>query len=462
MSNNTSRRITVLGASESGLGAALLAKKEGYQVLVSDQQTIADDAKQLLSQHEIDFEEENHSEDFILGATEIIKSPEIPRDYPLLEKAKKSKISIISEVEFANRYNDAKIIAVTGTNGKTTTTLLIYHLLEAAGLNVGCAGMRGHSWAAQIADDKKPDYWVLEVNSYQLEYCFEFTPNIAIILNIMPDHLDRYDNNFQTYINTKFRLVQNQNKDHSFIYFKDNPAINREVRKRVLHPHLLPITVSDTVDNGAYMRDGELDFTIKKERQSFFIKQEDLSLKGKHNMINVMAAVLASLRLGLSEEVLKNYFKTFTGVEHRLEEVAEIAGIKFVNDSKATSIDSTFYALDSFDEKIVWIAGGIDPGNNYQRVMDLVQQRVKYLICVGKNNERLFETFKDTIRIIYQTTNMRDAVEQAFELARTGDIILLSPACGGDDLFKNYEDRGNQFKKIVDRISRTANLKNKR
>ncbi len=461
MATTSNGKITVLGAGESGVGAALLAKSQGFEVFVSDSGPIQEKYEQILQKHEIHYEEGKHTEDFILDAKEIIKSPGIPNHVPILAKAQQNHIPIISEIEFGARYAKGRIVAITGSNGKTTTTLLTYHVLQSAGYNVGIGGNVGKSFAAQLTEGDPYDYWVLEVSSFQLEHCYEFKPEIAIILNITPDHLDRYENNFQNYINTKFRITQKLDKDDCFIYFKDNPAITREMRKRVIPTELLPVSLMEMVDSGATMRDGELDFHIKKLNRTFYINQSELNLKGKHNMINVMSSVLACMKLGVDNQTLKTYFKTFRGVEHRLEEVAEVADIRFINDSKATNVDSVYYALDSFDEPIIWIAGGVDKGNDYEKIKETVKQKVKYLICLGVDNQKLFDTFRDVLQIIFQTDSMRDAVEQAFELARPGDIVLLSPACASFDLFENYEDRGKKFKKAVAKLDRLANLRKK-
>lgn len=460
MGEEIKRNIVVLGAGESGVGAALLAKKQGREVFVSDAgASLKEQYQKLLDENEIPYETGKHSEEIILKAHEIVKSPGIPNHSEIVRKAQEANIPIISEIEFAARYTQARIIAITGSNGKTTTTLLLYHVLQSAGFNVGIGGNIGEGFARQLAEGANYDFWVLEISSFQLEHCFEFNPEIAIILNITPDHLDRYENNFQNYINTKFRLIQNLGKDQSFIFFRDNPAIGREVRKRVSSAEFLPVSITDTMENGAYLKEGALNFHIKKDARTLQFSQEDLKLKGKHNMINVMAAVMACMKLGMPDDQLKSYFNTFQGVEHRLEEVAEIAGVRFINDSKATNVDSVYYALDSFDEKIVWIAGGVDKGNDYTKIEDLVNKKVKFLICLGVNNQKLFSTFKDYIQIIYQTDNMRDAVEQAFELARGGDVVLLSPANASFDLFESFEDRGNQFKKAVSKLHKLANLK---
>jgi UDP-N-acetylmuramoylalanine--D-glutamate ligase len=459
----SSQRIVILGAGESGVGAALLAKAKGFEVFVSDKSAIAEKYEHILTENQIDYEEGKHTEDFILNAYEIVKSPGIPNNVPILVEAKKRNIPIISEIEFAARYTNAKIIAITGSNGKTTTTLLTYHLLKAAGLNVGLGGNVGDSFAKQVIEDKY-EYWVLEVSSFQLDDCYEFDPDIAIILNITPDHLDRYENNFQNYVNSKFRIVQNfekSKKERTFIYLKDNQAIARELKRKNIAGNHLPISLSENLDNGAFFKNNLLEFYLKKEKKESKIAPNEVTLKGKHNMINVMAAVLVCLKLGIDEAILKTYFHSFPGVEHRLEEVDTINQVKYINDSKATNVDSVYYALDSFDEKIIWIAGGVDKGNDYTKIRDLVHQKVKYLICLGKENKKILDFFRDSIRIIYQTEDIKDAVEQAQELAKPGDIILLSPACASFDLFENYEDRGRQFKKAVAKLQKLSSLKEK-
>lgn len=454
------KRIVILGAGESGVGAALLAQNKGFDVFVSDKGVIQEQYEKILDTKQIPYEFGKHTEELILDAFEVIKSPGIPDNIPIIQKIFEKGIPIISEIEFASRYTQAKIIAITGSNGKTTTTLLIYHLLKEAGFDVGLAGNVGDSFAKQILE-LNPEYWVLEVSSFQLDNSYKFSPDIAILLNISPDHLDRYENNFQTYINAKFRLIQNAHKDTNFIYFRDNQAINREIKKKNIAGNHLPISIQETIENGAFLRNQQLHVQLKRENTNFTIDQNTLTLKGKHNMVNVMAAALACLKVGISEEDLKTHLLTFKNVAHRLEEVTEIEGVRFINDSKATNVESVYYALDSFEEKIIWIAGGVDKGNDYEKIVDLIAKKVKYLICLGVNNDELIRVFKNSIRVIYQTTDIKDAVEQAFELAHPGDIVLLSPACASFDLFKNYEDRGDQFKKAVLKISKLATIKRK-
>jgi UDP-N-acetylmuramoylalanine--D-glutamate ligase len=454
----TDKKIVILGGGESGVGAALLAQSKGFSVFLSDKSEITEKYTNILDEHKIAYEQSQHSEAIILEASEIIKSPGIPSDIPILIKAKEKKIPIISEIEFAARYTSAKIIAITGSNGKTTTTLLTYHLLQSCGYSVGLAGNIGESFAQKVMI-QTPDYWVLEISSFQLEDCYKFSPDVAILLNITPDHLDRYENNFQLYVEAKFRITQNLSSKQHFIYLKDNAAISREIRKRSISATQYAISLSENQENGAYLKDDTLIFNLKKTKQTLKIDTHEIPLKGKHNLTNSMAAVLACLQVGANLEELVTYFKSFEGVPHRLEEVAVINDVKFINDSKATNVDSVYFALDSFDEPIVWIAGGVDKGNDYDKIKELVHRKVKYLICLGKDNRKLFNTFKDDLKIVYQTDNIRDAVEQAFSLAKAGDVILFSPACASFDLFANYEDRGEQFKKTITKINRVGRLR---
>jgi len=452
------QKIVILGGGESGVGAALLAKAKGFDVFLSDTSQLQPKYEQELQDNLIDYESGKHSEDKILEAYEIIKSPGIPNDTLIIKHALSQGTPVISEIEFASRYTTAKIIAITGSNGKTTTTLLTYHLLKSAGFNVGLAGNVGNSFAREVLNNQY-DYWVLEVSSFQLDNCYEFKPDVAVILNITPDHMDRYDYNFQNYVNAKFRILQKGDAQQAFIYFKDNQPISLELKQRVLPQKHFAISLSESVDNGAYCLGKELHFHLKHNGLTFNLTPDEIMLKGKHNQINIMASVLACLEVGANPESLHEYFKTFKGIEHRLEDVATINGIRFINDSKATNVDSVFYALDSFDEKIIWIAGGVDKGNDYDKIKDLVAKKVKYLVCLGIDNDKLFNFFRNDVKIIAQTDNIKDAVEQSYEFARKGDIVLLSPACASFDLFQNYEDRGNQYKKAVGKLSKLDGIK---
>ncbi len=452
------KKMLILGGGESGVGAALLAKSEGFSVFLSDKNEITEKYVNILKAEEIEYEQNQHTEEKILAADEIIKSPGIPSNIPILLKAKANNTPIISEIEFAARYTSAKIIAITGSNGKTTTTMLVYHLLKSCGFNVGMAGNIGQSFAQKVMSEK-PDYWVLEISSFQLEDCYQFNPEIVILLNITPDHLDRYEHNFQLYVDAKFRITQNLDSKQHFIYLKDNAAISREIRKRKIPATHYTISLQEHQENGAYIKEDKLVFNLKKTKQDFTIDIKEIPLKGKHNLSNAMAAVLACVQVGARLKELTTYFKNFEGVPHRLEEVSVVKDVKFINDSKATNVDSVYFALDSFDEPIIWIAGGVDKGNDYGKIKDLVLKKVKYLICLGKDNRKLFDTFKNDLHIVYQTDNIRDAVEQAFSFAQPGYVILFSPACASFDLFKNYEDRGNQFKDTIKKIERVGKMR---
>lgn len=452
------KKITVLGGGESGVGAALLARHKGLDVFLSDKEFIKDNYHRELYENQIDHEEGKHTEDKILESDLIVKSPGIPGDVPILEKARENNIPIVSEIEFAARFTQAKIIAITGSNGKTTTTLLTYHLLKSSGFNVGLAGNVGVSFAKAVIQETY-DWWVLEVSSFQLDDTSLFRPEIGIILNITPDHLDRYHYIFQDYVEAKFKLIQNFNEENTFIYFLENKAIAKELEKRELSVHHLPVSLEKELVAGAWCIGDTLHFQIPKDGIKFILKTNEIFLKGPHNMINVMAATLACLQAGADGEELRPHLMTFKGVEHRLETVAVINGVKFINDSKATNVDSVFYALDSFEKHIIWIAGGIDKGNDYSLIKEKVKTKVKYLICLGKDNSRLIEAFRDVIKIIYQTQDANEAVEQALELAKPGDTVLLSPACASFDLFKNYEDRGKQFKEAVYKANQLAKFR---
>ncbi len=458
-----SKKITVLGGSESGVGAALLAKKQGFDVFLSDKGNIPEKYEEILIRNDIHFEETKHTESVIFEASEIIKSPGIPNNAPLLEEARKRGINIVSEIEFASRYTKAKIIAITGSNGKTTTTMLVYHLLKSAGFSVGLGGNIGDSFAKQLTEQDF-DYWVLEISSFQLDDCYNFSPYISIILNITPDHLDRYDYNFELYKQAKFRMVQNFKESDYLIYFQENEPITSEIAIRqkngtLSKGNLLPVSLEQVIKTGAYLDNNNLVFQINDKH--IRLSLSEIPLKGKHNAINVLCATLASLLVGVEEQHLHSYYNEFKGVEHRLEEVMTIDGVRFINDSKATNVDSVFYALDSFQEKIIWIAGGVDKGNDYEKLVPLVREKVKALICMGKENEKLVAFFRKIVPILYQTEDVKDATEQAFELGRQNEIVLLSPACASFDLFKNYEDRGQQYKKAIEKIAKINALKPK-
>jgi UDP-N-acetylmuramoylalanine--D-glutamate ligase len=444
-----SNRKVILGAGESGVGAALLAKAKGFETFVSDKGAIADAYKTMLLEKHIDFEEGKHTGELILNADEVIKSPGIPDQTDLVIELLKKGIPVISEIEFASRYTKAKIIAITGTNGKTTTTLLTYHLLKKAGMNVGLAGNIGTSLAKQVIEDRH-EYYVLEISSFQLDGNFQFKADIGILLNITPDHLDRYGFNFENYINSKFRITRNMTPEDHFIFYDDPEILRPEVEKRNIQANLLKISLTGDIENGAFLKNEKLVFkNIHENANALEIPVSEIIIKGKHNLINAMAAVLAARICGVPDHVIREGLHDFKNAPHRLEPVATINGIQFINDSKATNVDSVYYALESFAEKLVWIAGGIDKGNDYRLIKDLAVHKVKALVCLGKDNSKIQGAFKNIISEIKSTDNIKDAVKQAYKAAEPGDVVLLSPACASFDLFNNYEDRGRQFKEAV-------------
>lgn len=446
-------KIVILGGGESGVGAALLAKSKGYEVFLSDKGVLSDKYKETLEQHGIPYEEGQHNEEFILDADEIIKSPGIPDKVELIKKLKSLRKPIISEIEFAARYTKAKIVAITGSNGKTTTTLLTYHILKNAGLNVGLAGNVGESFAKQVIDDTF-DYFVLELSSFQLDNCFNFKADVAILLNITPDHLDRYDYSFQKYIESKFRVLQNMTTSDDFIYFQESEALAKELNEKTFPVNPLPVSIQAPVSQGGAVVDGILSVHYKND--SFSIATERLPIKGTHNGINAACAILAAKSLGISNEKIEEGLLTFKSVEHRLEPAGIINGVNFVNDSKATNVDSVFYALGSFDTPIILIMGGVDKGNDYSQIEELVKDKVKALVCMGKDNHKLFDFFGKKVPLIFDTNNIKDAVKLGLDLGNEGDVVLLSPACASFDLFKNYEDRGRQFKQAVAELANTT------
>ena len=444
------KKIIILGGGESGVGAALLAKAKGFEVFLSDKGLLSDKYKEILAQNDIPFEEGEHTESQILSADEVIKSPGIPDKVELIKKIHSLKIPVISEIEFAARYTKAKIIAITGSNGKTTTTLLTYHILKNAGLNVGLAGNVGESFAKQVINDTF-DYFVLELSSFQLDNCYDFKADIAILLNITPDHLDRYNYEFQNYIESKFRILQNMNSSDDFIYFQESEALAGELLKRNgLLVSRLPISLIKEITQGGYLENETLKVNYKNE--TFEFPQAELPIKGSHNVINSLAAILVSKSLRLGNEQIASGLKSFQSVEHRLEPCGEINGVKYVNDSKATNVDSVFYALESFDEPIILIMGGVDKGNDYRQIEQLVEEKVKALICMGTDNSKLLEFFGKKVPMIFSVDSLQKAVQLSANLGTKGDVVLLSPACASFDLFKNYEDRGRQFKEAVARL----------
>ena len=439
------KRIVVLGAGESGAGAAVLAKVKGFDVFVSDMSGIKDYYKQMLDDYQIAWEEGQHTESLILNADEIIKSPGIPNNAPLILKLKEQGTPIISEIEFAGRYTDAKMICITGSNGKTTTTSLIYHIFKSAGYNVGLAGNIGRSLAFQVAT-KNYDYYVIELSSFQLDNMYDFRAHIAVLMNITPDHLDRYNFDMQQYVDAKFRIIQNQTEDDAFVFWNDDPIIRRELSKHGIHGKLYPFAELEAAGLAAFTKEGQLYFT---EPCAFNMEQEELALTGKHNLYNSMAAGISANISGIKKEVIREALATFKGVEHRLEYVTRVRGVDYINDSKATNVNSCWYALQSMKTKTVLILGGKDKGNDYNEIADLVREKCVGLIYMGLHNEKLHGFFDGFGLPVVDVQSMADAVTAAYGMAKPGQTVLLSPCCASFDLFKSYEDRGEQFKQCV-------------
>lgn len=440
------QRIVVLGGGESGVGSAVLAKVKGFDVFLSDGGKLKDSAKAMLSKWEIEWEEGGHTMEKILNANEVIKSPGIPDKAPLIVAIKEKGIGIISEIEFAGRYCNAKKICITGSNGKTTTTSLIYYMLKNAGLNVGLAGNIGHSYAYLVATEKY-DYYVLELSSFQLDGMYEFKADIAILMNITPDHLDRYDYKMQNYINSKFRITQNMKEEDCFIFCQDDPITIGELNKIVLRAKMLPFSQEIEVKEGACTIGDKIQIRYNDDED--YIYMQELALQGKHNIYNSMAAAIAAKAIKIDKKVIRESLMTFQGVEHRMEKVLKIKDVLYINDSKATNVNSTWYALESMQTPVVWIAGGTDKGNDYEPLFDFVKDKVRVLICMGVDNEKLHRDFADKVDIILDAKSAQEAVGQAYNLAKPGETVLLSPCCASFDLFKNYEDRGRQFKEAV-------------
>lgn len=439
-------KIVILGAGESGAGSAILAKRHGYDVFVSDKGQIKDKYKELLVKNEIRWEEGTHSEDIILSAGEIIKSPGIREDSPIILRVRQKGIPVISEIEFAGRYCTGKKICITGSNGKTTTTNLIWHILDKAGMKVAITGNVGNSFAMAVAEGGY-DYYVIELSSFQLDGMYDFKADIAILLNITPDHLDRYEYKLQNYIDSKFRVINNQQKSDYLIYWDGDPIVRKELEKR--HPSVTLLPFSDEVTDGmtAYM-EGE-DLIIDFPNKTKIMTIHEMALKGRHNVYNTMAAAIAGKVLNIRKDIIRESLADFQGVEHRLEPVITVCGINFINDSKATNVNSTWYAIECMEKDIVWIVGGIDKGNDYSELFDLVRKKVKAVVCLGKDNKKIIEAFRDKVPTIVETSSMEEAVRSSYYLAKKGETVLLSPACASFDLFKNYEDRGRQFKEAV-------------
>jgi UDP-N-acetylmuramoylalanine--D-glutamate ligase len=439
------KRIVVLGAGESGAGAAVLAKKEGFDVFVSDMSKIADKYKKLMDDHQITWEEGQHTEEKILSADEIIKSPGIPDNAPMVAKAIARGIHIISEIEFAGRYTTSKMICITGSNGKTTTTSLIYHIFRQAGYDVGLAGNIGHSLALQVAEEPHA-YYVIELSSFQLDNMYDFRANIAILLNITPDHLDRYDNSMQNYTDAKMRIIQNQTPQDAFIYWADDPIISKELKKYDIKAVQCPF--SDIKEHGVigYIEEGQYKLEYPTP---FNMEQESLSLTGRHNIYNSLAAGLAANIAGIKKEEIRKSLSDFPGVEHRLEKVCDVRGVHYVNDSKATNVDACWYALESMKTKVVLIIGGKDKGNDYEPLKPLIREKCSALVYLGADNKKLHDNF-DTMGLpVRDTHSMKECMAACYELAQPGETVLLSPCCASFDLFKNMEDRGEQFKELA-------------
>lgn len=440
------KRIVVLGAGESGTGAAVLAKLKGFDVFVSDLSAIAENYRELLNKYEIAWEEQQHTEALILNADEVIKSPGIPDKAPLMKKIVGAGIPVLSEIEFAGRYTDSKMICITGSNGKTTTTSLIYHILRNAGVDAGLAGNIGNSLALQVAIDPHPVY-VVELSSFQLDHMFEFKADVAVLLNITPDHLDRYDYDFQKYVDAKFRITQNQTSNDVFIYWEQDPVIRKELVKRKIESSIYPFAMDKGQKTKAFIRDEYL--IIKVLKDLLVMPATELSLKGIHNTCNSMAAGLAAAAAGVRKEFIRESLIDFKGVEHRLEYVATVRNVKFINDSKATNVNSCWYALQSMLSPVVLILGGTDKGNDYSEIAALVKEKVRGMVFLGVDNTRLHEYFDGMVAQTVDARSMEEAVNQAYQMAQQGDTVLLSPCCASFDLFVNYEDRGRQFKHHV-------------
>ena len=438
-------RIVILGAGESGAGAAVLAQKKGFDTFVSDMSLIKDKYKAMLNERGIQWEEGKHTEELILNADEVIKSPGIPNDAPIILKLKNQGTPIISEIEFAGRYTNAKMICITGSNGKTTTTSLIYHIFKKAGLNVGLAGNIGQSLAYQVAECNY-DYYVIELSSFQLDNMYKFHANIAVLMNITPDHLDRYGFEMQNYVDAKFRIIQNQTDDDAFIFWNDDPIIQKELHKYGIHGQYFPFAEKNEEGVAAFTEENKVYFT---RPIAFNMEQEELALTGTHNLFNSMAAGISANIAGIRKECIREALNDFKGVEHRLEKVARVKGVDYINDSKATNVNSCWYALQSMKTKTVLILGGKDKGNDYNEIADLVKEKCSGLIFLGLHNEKLHDFFGNFGLPIVDAQSMPDAVNAAYNLAKKGETVLLSPCCASFDLFKSYEDRGDQFKECV-------------
>ena len=440
------KRIVILGAGESGAGSAILALKQGYDVFVSDKGQIKDKYREILERHKINWEEGKHTENKIMSADEVIKSPGIKEDTPIIVTLHEKGIPVISEIEFAGRFAKGIKICVTGSNGKTTVTNLLYHMLQKAGKNVAMTGNVGNSFAMAVAEGPH-DYYVIELSSFQLDGMFDFRAELAILLNITPDHLDRYGYKLQNYVDSKFRVTRNQTKSDFLIFWADDPIIKAELAKKEFGMTLLPFSDTSIENMAAYIDNKEL--IIDYQNKTNLMTIHELALKGRHNTYNSMAAAIAGKVLNIRKDVIRESLADFQGVEHRLEPVFKVSGINFINDSKATNVNSTWYALECMETDVVWIVGGVDKGNDYSELYSVVKQKVRAVVCLGKDNKKIIESFRDKVPTIVETTSMDEAVRSAYYLAKKGETVLLSPCCASFDLFNNYEDRGRQFKAAV-------------
>jgi UDP-N-acetylmuramoylalanine--D-glutamate ligase len=439
-------RLVILGGGESGVGTALLGKKKGYDVFLSDFGKIKDKYKEVLNLNAIEWEDETHTENKILNADVVMKSPGIPDKASIVKKLVEKNVSVISEIEFAVQFTNAKTIGITGSNGKTTTTMLVYHLLKNAGLNVGLAGNIGKSFARQVADDNF-DYYVLELSSFQLDGSIKYRPDIAIITNISPDHLDRYEYKYENYIASKFRITMNQTENDFLIYDADDEAISEWLTSNKTKAQLIPFSLVKTFSKGAFLKNNTMEVAINEEE--FVMETQYIALEGKHNLKNAMAATTVAKLLNIRKATIRESLANFQGVEHRLEKVLKIQNVQYINDSKATNVNATFFALDSMNSPTIWIVGGVDKGNDYEELMSLVHEKVKAIICLGVENKKIIEAFGNVVDVMVEVTSMNDAVRMAQRMAEKGDAVLLSPACASFDLFDDYEDRGRQFKQAV-------------
>jgi len=442
-------RLVVLGGGESGVGTAILGKKKGYEVFVSDFGEIKNNYKEVLILNQIPWEEKQHTEELILNADVVMKSPGIPDKSNIIKQLKKNNVPIISEIEFASQFNDFVTIGITGSNGKTTTTMLTHHLLKQGGMNVGIAGNIGKSYAWQVAENKFEAYG-LDLSSFQLDGIVNFRPHIAVMTNISPDHLDRYNYDYDLYIEAKFRITKNQTEDDYFIYDDDDEAIVKWLSENEIKAKKIPFSLIKKIEEGAYA--DEKNITTHINNDEFIMPINELALEGKHNVKNAMAATTVAQLMRIRKETIRESLSNFQGVEHRLEKVLKIQNVQYINDSKATNVNATFFALDSMNTPTIWIVGGVDKGNDYTELMSLVREKVKGIICLGVDNSKIMKAFEDVVDVMIETTSMTDAVKIAQRMAEKGDTVLLSPACASFDLFENYEDRGKQFKNAVQNL----------